>query len=190
MVPSRIFSSACCTPSPETNYALLALLHVAIGRLEEFEDDVLHVLADVAGLGQGGGIDNRKRHIEDLSQGLRHQGFPRAGGADQQNIRFLQFDLRIAHAVHVDPLAVVVDGHRQFLLGGFLSDHVRIQKLFYFQWFRNLVWGSGGRLDLVVLKDGIADSNALVADVRTRIVARRGNEFSDYVLTLMAKRTP
>src|ERR1035438_9100458 len=44
-------------------------------------------------------------------------------------------------------------------------------------------------VQLVVLEDGIADSNALVADVRTRIVAGGGNQLSDYVLTLMTKRT-
>src|ERR1019366_6686244 len=170
--------------------ALLALLHVAIGRLEELEDDVLHVLADVPGFGQSGGIDNGERYIEDLGQGLRHQGFTRTGGTDQQNIRFLEFDLGVAHAVHVDPLAVVVNRHRQLLLGGLLPDHVLIQELFHFQWFRDLVRGPGRRLDLVVLEDGIADSNALVADIRTRIVAGRGNQLSDYVLTLMAKRTP
>jgi hypothetical protein len=90
----------------------------------------------------------------------------------------------------VNPLAVVVNRHRQLLLGGFLPDHILIQKLFYFQWFGDFVRGPGRSLDLVVLKDGIAHSDALVADVRARIVARRRNEFSDYVLTLMTKRTP
>jgi hypothetical protein len=67
---------------------------------------------------------------------------------------------------------VVVDCNRQLLLGGFLPDHVLIQELFYFQWFRDLVGCSGRGFDLVVFKDGIADSNALVANVRTRVVTR------------------
>jgi hypothetical protein len=85
---------------------------------------------------------------------------------------------------------VVINSHRQLLLGGFLPDHVLVQELLHFQWFRDLVRGSGRRLYLVVFKDRIADSDALVADVRTRIVAGGGNQLSNYVLTLMAKRTP
>jgi len=47
-------------------------------------------------------------------------------------------------------LAVVVDGDRQFLLGGFLPDHVLVKELLHFQRFGNLVRGSGGRLDLII----------------------------------------
>jgi hypothetical protein len=89
----------------------------------------------------------------------------------------------------VNPLAVIVNRHRQLLLGGFLTDHVLIEELLYFQRLRDLVGGPGRGLDLVVLEDGIADSNALVADVRTRIVAGRGNQLSNYILTLVAERT-
>src|SRR5712664_1380451 len=45
--------------------APLALLHVVVGVLEEREDDVLDVLADVAGLGQAGGVRDRERHLEE-----------------------------------------------------------------------------------------------------------------------------
>jgi hypothetical protein len=68
---------------------------------------------------------------------------------------------------------MVVNRHRQLFLGGFLPDHVLIQELFHFEGFRDLVGCSGGSLDFVVLQDRVADRNALVADVRTRIVARR-----------------
>ncbi len=155
--------------------ALLALLHIAIGRLEELEDDVLHVLADVPGFGQGGGIDDGKGNIQNLGQGLRHQGFAGAGGADQQDVGLLEFDLGIAHAVHMNPLAMVVNRHRQLLLGGFLPDHVLIQEFFHFQGFGDFVWCSRGRLNFVVLEDRIADRNTLVANVRARVVTRRRN---------------
>jgi hypothetical protein len=89
----------------------------------------------------------------------------------------------------VNPLAVVVHRDRQFLFGGFLPDDVLIQKLFDFEGLRDLVRSAGGRFDLVVLQNGVADCDALVADVGARIVAGGGDEFSDYVLALMAKRT-
>ena len=80
-VPSRIFSSACCTPSPETSRVIdgfsslrpdlvdlvdvddagLRRAHVSIGRLQQLQDDVLDVLADVAGFGERGGVDDRER---------------------------------------------------------------------------------------------------------------------------------
>ena len=60
--------------------ALLALLHVAIGRLQKLQDDVLDVFAHIPGFGQRGGIHDRERHIQNLGQGLRHQGLAGAGG--------------------------------------------------------------------------------------------------------------
>jgi hypothetical protein len=90
----------------------------------------------------------------------------------------------------VDPLAVVIDRNREFLLGGFLSNHVLIEELLYLQRFRNLVGNAGRGFDFIVFQNGIADRNAFVADVGAGIVAGGGNQFADYVLALMAKRTP
>jgi hypothetical protein len=53
----------------------------------------------------------------------------------------------------MDPLAVVVYGYREFLLGGVLTDYVLIKELLYFQWLRDLVGRSDGRLYLVVLQN-------------------------------------
>jgi hypothetical protein len=41
----------------------------------------------------------------------------------------------------------------------------------------------------VVFDDGIADRNTLIADIGARVITRRGNELTDYVLTLVAERT-
>jgi hypothetical protein len=54
--------------------------------------------------------------------------------------------------------------------------------------FGDLVGRSGRGLDLVVFEDGIADGDALIADIRPRVVAGRGDELTDNVLALMAKR--
>ena len=70
MVPSRILSNACWTPSPETSRVIdrfsdagdlvdlvdvddarLGLLDVVVGCLDELQQDVLDVFADVAGFG-------------------------------------------------------------------------------------------------------------------------------------------
>jgi hypothetical protein len=89
----------------------------------------------------------------------------------------------------VDALAVVVHGYRKLLLRGFLPNHVLVKELLDFQWFGNLVGAAPGRLGLVILQNRVANSDALVADVGAGIVAGGGNEFTDYVLALMTKRT-
>ena len=170
--------------------ALLALLHVAIGRLQQLQDDVLDVLAHVAGFGQGGGVHDGERHVQDLGQRLRHQGLAGAGGADQQDIGLLQLHVGVAHAVHVNRAC---SGCRRpppasswWLPARSRTDPETpsLPRL------GDLVGSSGGRLDLVVLQNRVADRDALVADVRAGVVARRGNQLADYVLALMAKRTP
>ena len=53
--------------------ALLAALHVPVGVLQQPQDDVLDVLAHVAGFGQRGGVHDRERHVQNLGQRLRQQ---------------------------------------------------------------------------------------------------------------------
>jgi hypothetical protein len=84
---------------------------------------------------------------------------------------------------------VIVDGDSELLLGGLLPDYVLVKEFLDLERFGDLVGNSRRGLYLVVLQNGIADGDALVADVRTRVIARRRDELSDYVLTFMAKRT-
>jgi hypothetical protein len=51
----------------------------------------------------------------------------------------------------VDALEVVVDGYRQLLLGGVLSDYVLVEKLLDLKRLGDPVGGPGLRLDLIVL---------------------------------------
>ena len=50
--------------------AHLRALDIAIGSVDELEQDVLHVLAHVAGLGERGGVGDGKRHLEDARERL------------------------------------------------------------------------------------------------------------------------
>src|SRR5271170_3775676 len=54
----------------------LGAAYIALGRLQQLEDDVLDILAHVAGFGERGGIDNGERHVEHSSQSLRQQRLP------------------------------------------------------------------------------------------------------------------
>ena len=74
----------------------LRLLHVEVGGLDQLEEDVLDVLADVARLGQRRGIGDRERDVEDLGEGLGEQRLAAAGRAEQQDVRLLQLDLLVS----------------------------------------------------------------------------------------------
>src|SRR4051794_719335 len=54
----------------DVNDALLSPLNVPIGVLEQPEDNVLDVFADIPRFGEGGSIDDRERHVENPRQGL------------------------------------------------------------------------------------------------------------------------
>ena len=72
----------------------LGLLDVVVGGLDQLEQDVLDVLADVAGLGQRGRVGDRERHVEDPRERLREQRLAAAGRAEQQDVGLLQLDVR------------------------------------------------------------------------------------------------
>ena len=134
-MPSRIFRSARCTltrdvPSDgrvlgfagdlvdlvDVDDPLLGPVDVVVGRLEQLEEDVLHVLAHIAGFGETRGVGDCEWDVELAGEGLGEQGLPRTGWADEQDVRFLQLDIALDFAAP-DPLVVVVDGNGQFLLG-------------------------------------------------------------------------
>ena len=169
--------------------ALLAALDIPVGVLEQPEDDVLDIFADVAGLGEGGGIDDGERHIEDARKRLSQKGFARARGSDEQDVRFGQLDFGAALLVHLDALVVVVNRHRELLLGAFLPDNVLIQILFQLQRLGEFMWTAVRLLMPVVLQNGVANGNALVADVRTRIVAGGRDQLPNNILAFVAERT-
>ncbi len=104
------------------------LLHIVVRRLEQVEDDVLHILAHVAGLRQGGGVGDGEGHVQDPGQGLGQQGLTGAGGADQQDVALLELHPVQVHP-GVDALIVIIDRHGQDLFGPFLADDVLVDLL-------------------------------------------------------------
>ncbi len=71
----------------------LGELDVEIGLADELEDQVLDVLADVTGLGQGRGVADRERDVEPPGQRLRQGGLAAAGRADQQDVALGDLDV-------------------------------------------------------------------------------------------------
>ena len=119
----------------------LRTLDIAIGSIDELEQDVLHVLAHVTGLGECGGVGDGKRHLEDARERLGEQGLTGTGGTEQQDVGL--GELHLVHIV-VEPrtrtrglvkgrkrgaaldhaTVVVVHGNRHGALGVFLTHDI------------------------------------------------------------------
>ena len=163
--------------------ALFRALDVVVGVLDELEEDVLHVLAHVARLGQGRGVADGKGHVEDLGERLRKEGLAAAGGPEHQDVGLLQLHVRVVRA---DALVVVVDRDGQGLLGVLLADDVLVQagldlrraQEALARGFRALAPGE------LLIQDVAAEVHALVADED----AGAGHEAADLVGGLSAER--
>ena len=146
--------------------APLGPLHVEIRRLQKPQQDVLHIVAHVAGLSQGRGIGNGEGHLQNTGQSLSEQRFAGAGGAQHQNVALLK--LHIVAAAEIDPLIVIVDRHGQRHLGSLLSDDIFIQHrpdlLGGGQLIGDVLQGSGLRAVEPLVQNAHAKLHALVAD--------------------------
>ena len=162
--------------------AALRPLDIVVGGLEQLQDDVLDVLADIAGLGQGRGVGHRERHVEDPGQGLGEQGLARAGRADQQDVGLRQLDVVVLRRVG-KPLVMVVDRHREHLLGVLLADHVVIENVADLLRGRNPVARLHERGLRLLADDVHAQLDALIADENRRA----GDQLANLVLALAAE---
>ena len=162
----------------------LGLLDVVVGGLDQLEQDVLDVLTDVAGLGQGGGVGDGEGHVEHAGQGLGQQRLAAAGGADQHDVGLGQLDLGVVAAAELHALVVVVDRHRQDLLGLVLADDVVVEEVVDLAGLGQLVEAQVAGLGQLLLDDLVAQVDALVADVH----AGAGDELLHLLLRLAAER--
>src|SRR5439155_9197848 len=160
---------------------------VEVRRLDEAEEDVLDVLADVAGLGKRSSVGDAERDIEDLGERLGKQGLAAASRTDQKNVALLQLDLVDLHP-GVDTLVVVVDRDREDFLGSVLADHVLVQLVVDL-----LGWGklcnrrlSPTSRSALLVNYLAAELDAFVADING---AGTRDKTANLILALPAERT-
>ncbi|OPY10962.1 MAG: hypothetical protein A4E67_00381 [Syntrophaceae bacterium PtaB.Bin038] len=163
--------------------ALGGSFHVIVRVLQETQDDVLHVLAHVARLGERGGVRDGEGHVEHPGEGARQERLAGARGPDEQDVALLQL-----HAAQVrlgeEPLVVVVDGHGENLFRALLPDDVGVQELLDVLGLGDLLAALVDALDLgLLLDDAAAQLDALVADVGGRAC----HELLDLILGLPAE---
>ena len=164
----------------------LGALHVVVGSLDELEEDVLDVLADVAGLSERRGVGNGEGDIEHARQGLRQQSLAGSRGAQQEDVGLSQFHRVVAAAdigAGLDALVVVVDGDGEGLLGDFLADDVTVEEFVDLARLGQLIERRIRRVVELLFDDLVAQIDALVADVD----AGAGDELLDLLLALSAE---
>ena len=163
--------------------AALRPFDVVVGRLKQFQDDVLDILAHITGFSQGGGVGHGEGHVDDARQRLGQKRLARAGRPDQHDVGLGQFHVVVLRRV-VQTLVVIVHRDRQHLLGVGLADDIVIQHVADFLRRRHAI----GRLleaDLVLFADDVhAQFDALVANEH----GRARDQFADLVLALSAER--
>src|SRR5207244_1615497 len=93
------------------NDTALSGLDVKIGGVQELEEQVFNVFADIAGLGEGSGVADGERHVEDFGQSTRQEGFAAAGRADQQDIALINLDVGMSFLSQAEALVVRSEEH-------------------------------------------------------------------------------
>ena len=161
----------------------LRLLDVEVGGLDELQEDVLDVLADVAGLRQRRRVGDREGDVEDARERLREVRLAAAGRAEQKDVRLLELDVVFRLLPHLDALVVVVDGDRERPLRLVLRDDVVVEALVD-------LLRAGQRVEVemrgsrqLLVDDLVTEVDALVADVD----ARACDELLDLTLALAAE---
>src|SRR5205807_9599113 len=91
--------------------AALGGLDVKIGGVKQLQEKVFNVLADITGFGEGSGIANGERHVENPSQRPGQKRLTASGRADQQDVALIDFDVTVAFIAQAQALVMVVHGH-------------------------------------------------------------------------------
>ncbi len=162
--------------------AALGALDIVVGGLQQLEDDVLDILADIAGFGQGRRVGHGEGHIEDARQRLGQQRLAATGRADQQDVRLGDLDIGVLGA-GAEPLVVIVDGDGQDALGGLLADHIVVEDGENIARGRHAITRAH-QMRFVLFADDIhAQLDAFIADENRR----PGDQLADLVLALSAE---
>ena len=164
--------------------ASLRPLDIVIRCLQELENDVFHIFADVPRFSQRGGIGQRERNIQIFREGLSQQRLACARRPQHEDVALLELHLIRVLVLGRDALIVVMHGHREDSLGPLLPHDVLIQVVFdfhrLFKFRRNLFFG----FFPILGNDVVAEVDAFVTDVD----GRPGNQFADFVAALSAER--
>ena len=140
-------------------------LDVVIRILNELQENILHVLADVTRFGERRRVRDRKGNIQYLRKRARQQRLSAARGPEQENIGLFQLDVILVR-LGVDAFIMVIYADGEHALGIILPDDVLVQPRLNLGGFHELHHFDGiAPLHLLLVEDLFADLDALVADI-------------------------
>ena len=162
--------------------AALRPLDIVVGGLQQLQDDVFDVLADIAGFGQRRGVGHGEGNVDDPGQRLGQQRLAAAGRTDQQDVRLRQLDVVVFGAVR-KALVMIVDRDGKHPLGVILPDHVVVEDGVDIARRGHAIPRLHQR-GLVLFADDVhAQFDAFIADEHSRA----GNQLADLMLALSAE---
>ena len=164
----------------------MSCFEVEIGGVQQFEQQVFHVLAHIPRFGKGRRITDSERDIQNPGQGACQQRLAGAGRPDQQDVGFLDFDIRALPAER-QSFVVVVHGDGQRLFGSLLPHNVLIHLRDDFARCRDLVEQlfRGTAPPFLLLEDRLAEIDALTTNVD---VTRPFDQRADVAVALATER--
>src|SRR5690625_1235784 len=101
-----------------------------VAGLGQVADDGFHVLADIAHLGELGGLHLDERRLGERGQAARNFRLAHAGGANHEDVLGRDFRLQAFLNLQAPPAVAQRNGHRALGVG--LADDVAVQFLNYF----------------------------------------------------------
>jgi len=102
---------------------------VVVGVLEESEEDIFDVFADVTGFGERGGVADGEGDVEDFGEGSSEEGFAGACGSDEEDVGLIDFDVvGLGFFADGEAFVVVVDGDGEGFFCVVLSDDVLVEE--------------------------------------------------------------
>ena len=104
----------------------LGCSHIIVGHLQQTREDTLHVLAHIASLSKYSGIDNGKRHIEQLGDSTCQQSLSCTRRAHHDDITLLNLHTVLVSGL-LQTFIVIVNSHRKETLGLVLTNNILVQ---------------------------------------------------------------
>ena len=148
------------------NNAILSTFYIVICCLNDFQQNIFHILAHITGFGQSGCVGNGKRHIQQSCQRLSQKRLTRTGRTQHKNVALLQFHIRASACQHT--FVVVVNCNRKHFFRFILSNDILIQKCLNFLWFQQVNFVRSHVAVLCpqfFLYDFRTDSHTLITDI-------------------------
>ncbi|MNU55736.1 hypothetical protein D3C71_448180 [compost metagenome] len=113
-------------------------LHVIIGSLNQFEQNVLYIFTHITCFCKRCCIGNGERNIQNFSHSLGKKSLTGTSRSQKKNITLLKFYI-FNFALSVYPFVVVVHRYREGFLSLILSNNILIKNVTNFTRFRNFL---------------------------------------------------